>query len=157
MTTGDAAFSAVRAEWTVLVPVVLPYRPGEFFPRELPPLRAVLAQVHNLGLLIIDGHADLDPDGRPGLGAHAHAVFGVPVIGVAKTRFRTASHTVDVLRGNSARPLFITASGMPAAEADALVDAGQHHTGAARLAAECAVPGTIRGRRAFFDPGPAAN
>jgi hypothetical protein len=52
-----------------------------------------------LGLLVIDGYADLDPAGRPGLGAHAHAAFGVPVIGVAKSRFRTASHAVQVLRG----------------------------------------------------------
>jgi deoxyinosine 3'endonuclease (endonuclease V) len=48
-----------------------------------------------LGLLVIDGYVDLDPCGGPGLGAQAHAAFGVPVIGVAKTRFRTASHAVD--------------------------------------------------------------
>jgi hypothetical protein len=62
---GDAAFSAVQAEWTVLVPAALPYQPGQFFPRQLPPLRAVLAPVRNLGLLVIDGYVDLDPDGAP--------------------------------------------------------------------------------------------
>jgi deoxyribonuclease V len=36
-------------------------------------------------LLVVDGFADLDPDGGPGLGAHAHAEFAVPVIGVAKS------------------------------------------------------------------------
>ncbi len=113
----DAVFSAVLAERTVLLPRVLPYRPGEFFLRELPPLQAVLAGVSRLGLLVIDGYADLDPAGRPGLGAHAHAAFGVPVIGVTKTRFRTATHAVEVLRGRSARPLFVTAAGMPAAQA----------------------------------------
>ncbi|HLN66752.1 MAG TPA: hypothetical protein VK280_05720 [Streptosporangiaceae bacterium] len=46
----------------------------------------------NLGLLVIDGYADLDPGGRPGLGTHAHAAFGIPVIDVAKTRFHAASH-----------------------------------------------------------------
>jgi len=65
---------------------------------------------------VIDGYADLDPDGRPGLGAHVHAEFGMPVIGVAKSRFRTATHAVPVQRGSSVRPLFITAAGMPAAE-----------------------------------------
>jgi hypothetical protein len=59
--------------------------------------------------------------GRPGLGAHAHAEFGIPVIGVAKSRFRTATHAVPVLRGSSVRPLFVTSSGMPAADAAALV------------------------------------
>ncbi|HYZ55678.1 MAG TPA: endonuclease V [Streptosporangiaceae bacterium] len=118
---GDAVFSAVLAEKTADVPQVLPYRPGEFFARELPPLRAVLAEVRGLALLVVDGYVDLDPGGRPGLGAHAHAAFGVPVIGVAKSRFRTASHAVEVLRGRSARPLFITAAGMAPAEAACLV------------------------------------
>jgi deoxyribonuclease V len=118
---GDAVFSAVLAEQTACVPEVLPYRPGEFFARELPPLRAVLADVRGLALLVVDGYVDLDPGGRPGLGAHAHAAFGVPVIGVAKSRFRTASHAVEVLRGSSARPLFITAAGMAPAEAACLV------------------------------------
>ena len=39
-----------------------------------------------LGPLVIDGFADLAPSGRPGLGAYAQAGFGVPVIGVAKSR-----------------------------------------------------------------------
>lgn len=117
----DAAFSVVLADRTVLLPQVLPYRPGEFFLRELPPLRAVLADVPRLGLLVIDGYADLDPAGRPGLGAHAHAAFGVPVIGVAKTRFRTATHAVEILRGRSARPLFVTAAGMPLDQAASLI------------------------------------
>jgi deoxyribonuclease V len=42
----------------------------------------------DITLLVVDGFADLDPDGRPGLGARAHAEFGVPVIGVAKSPFR---------------------------------------------------------------------
>ena len=94
---------------------------GEFYRRELPPLRAVLAGMRGLGLLVAGGYAGLDPGGRPGLGAHAHAEFGIPVIGVAKSRFRTATHAVPVVRGPSARPLFVTAAGMPAAEAADLV------------------------------------
>ena len=117
----DAAFAHVLAERTALVPRVAPYRPGEFYLRELPPLRAVLADLDGLGLLVVDGYADLDPGGRPGLGARAHAEFGIPVIGVAKSRFRTATHAVPVLRGSSARPLFVTAAGMPAADAADLV------------------------------------
>jgi deoxyinosine 3'endonuclease (endonuclease V) len=85
----DAAFAHVLAERTAVVPRVPPYRPGEFYLRELPPLRAVLEDLSELGLLVVDGYADLDPRGRPGLGARAHAEFGIPVIGVAKTRFRT--------------------------------------------------------------------
>ena len=73
------------------------------------------------GLLVIDGYADLDPAGRPGLGVYAHRVFAVPVIGVAKSAFRTATHAVPVLRGTSARPLYVTAAGMPRADAAQLV------------------------------------
>ena len=61
----DAAFARVLAERTAVLPRVPPYRPGEFYLRELPPLRAVLAGLSGLGLLVIDGYADLDPAGRP--------------------------------------------------------------------------------------------
>ncbi len=117
----DAAFSAVLAEYTATVPAVMPYRPGEFFMRELPPLRAVLRRVRGLGLVVVDGYVDLDAGGRPGLGAHVRAEFGAAVIGVAKTPFRTATHAVPVLRGRSRRPLFVTAAGMPLADAASLV------------------------------------
>lgn len=126
--TADARFCEVVAERTDVVAEVVPYRPGEFYLRELPPMRAVLHGLDGLSLLVVDGYADLDPGGRPGLGAHAHAEFGVPVIGVAKTAFHTATHAVPVLRGTSARPLFVTAAGMPRDEAAELVRhmAGQH-------------------------------
>jgi deoxyribonuclease V len=126
----DAAFAHVLAERTAVLPQVLPYRPGDFFLRELPPLRAVLDDLGGLSLLVVDGYADLDAGGRPGLGAHAHAEFGIPVIGVAKSRFRTATHAVPVVRGSSARPLFVTAAGMPAAAAADLV---RHMAGRYRL------------------------
>ena len=43
------------------------------------------------------------------------------MIGVAKSAFRTATHAIPVLRGSSARPVFVTAAGMPHAEAAELV------------------------------------
>jgi len=127
----DAAFSSVVAEQTMLVSSVgvAPYEPGEFYRRELPPLRAVLAPaLPDVELLIVDGYVDLDPSGRPGLGAHAHKEFSVPVIGVAKTRFATATHAIPVIRGQSARPLFVTSAGLPLPDAAALVHAmsGKH-------------------------------
>jgi deoxyribonuclease V len=117
----EATFARVLGERTAVVPEVGAYRPGEFYRRELPPLRAVLEGLAGLGLLVIDGYADLDPAGLPGLGAHAHREFAIPVIGVAKSAFRTATHAIPVLRGISARPLFVTAAGMPRADAAELV------------------------------------
>jgi deoxyribonuclease V len=143
----DAALCVVLAEKTATVTEVTPYRPGEFFARELPPLRAVLHDVQGLGLLVVDGYVDLDPTGRPGLGAHAHAQLGVPVIGVAKTVFRTATHAVAVQRGRSARPLFITAAGMPVQEAADLV---RHMAGPFRL------PDALRRADALARTGPSS-
>jgi len=125
----DAAFCTLLADRTAHVAGVPPYRPGEFYLRELPPLQAVLDGLDGIELLVVDGYADLDPAGRPGLGARAHDRFGVPVIGVAKTAFRTATHAVPVIRGErSARPLYVTAAGMPRQHAAELVRrmAGRH-------------------------------
>jgi deoxyribonuclease V len=143
----DAAFAHVLAERTAVVARVPAYRPGELYLRELPPLRAVLHDLSGLGLLVVDGYADLDPGGRPGLGAHAHAEFGIPVIGVAKSRFRTATHAVPVVRGSSARPLFVTAAGMPAADA---ADVVRHMAGRYRL------PDALRRADTFARAGPPA-
>ncbi len=143
----DAAFAQVLAERTAVVARVSPYRPGEFYLRELPPLHAVLDDLVGVGLLVVDGYADLDPAGLPGLGAHAHAEFGIPVIGVAKSRFRTATHAVPVVRGSSARPLFVTSCGMPAADAADLVR---------RMAGRYRLPDALRRADTLARTGPPA-
>lgn len=107
----DARFARITGEYVAPVDQVSAYRPGHFYERELPAVQVVLAG-RVPGLLVIDGYVDLDPQGRPGLGAHAHAVFGVPVIGVAKTAFATATHAVAVRRGAATRPLYVTAAGL---------------------------------------------
>ena len=124
----DAGFSRLVADRMELIAEVAPYLPGQFWQRELPPLRAVLEGAGTMAVLVIDGFVDLDPDGRPGLGAYAHAEFAVPVIGVAKSAFRTATHATAVLRGTSTRPLYVTAAGIPRADAAGLVRcmAGAH-------------------------------
>jgi deoxyribonuclease V len=119
----DARYATVTDQRTVRLADVEPYRPGEFDRRELPALRAVLADAGPLDLLIVDGYVDLDPDRRPGLGAHAHTEFAVPVIGVAKTAFATPTHAIPVHRGQATKPLYVTAAGIPLPEAAALVRA----------------------------------
>src|ERR1700733_9404495 len=143
----DMTFGDLLADRTAYVPEIRPYRPGQFYLRELPPLHVVLDGLQQMRLLVVDGYADLDPAGRPGLGAHAHAEFGVPVIGVAKTAFHTATHAVPVLRGTSARPLFVPAAGMPRDEAAELV---RHMAGQHRL------PNAIRRADTLARTGPAA-
>jgi deoxyribonuclease V len=117
----DRAFTHPAQQRVVRLTTVAEYRPGNFYERELPAIRSVLAGTAAVDLLVVDGYVDLDPSGRPGLGAHVHTEFGVPVIGVAKTFFHTATQAVPVVRGSSRRPLYVTAAGLPVPEAAALV------------------------------------
>jgi deoxyribonuclease V len=108
-------------ERTAAWPVAADYAPGELYRRELPPLLAVLdGLAHPVELIVVDGFAWLGPD-RPGLGVHLHRALGdaVPVVGVAKNEFAGArAVAVPVIRGASARPLWVTAVGVdPAAAA----------------------------------------
>jgi deoxyribonuclease V len=128
VTATEPTFASYAAELVVHHATANPYRPGAFYERELPPLRAVLTRCTTLDLLIVDGYVTLDPAGRPGLGHHVRDELDVPVIGVAKTAFRGATHAVEVYRGRSRRPLFITAGGLAVADAAELVRAmaGEH-------------------------------
>ncbi len=97
-----------------------PYIPGLFYKRELPCLLKVLEQVKNrFEIIIIDGYVWLNSGKRPGLGAHLYQLLGekIPVIGVAKTKFKEATHAVPVLRGRSHRALYVTAAGIKVAVA----------------------------------------
>ena len=126
---GNPTFAPITEEHVVRQVSALPYEPGAFFERELPPIEAVLRKTSALDLLIVDGYVTLDPDGRPGLGHHVRAALGgIPVIGVAKTAFGPATHAIEVYRGSSRRPLFVTAGGVAPAEAADLVRtmAGPH-------------------------------
>jgi deoxyribonuclease V len=98
------------AEHTARIAQIAPYEPGRFYLRELPCLRAVLSGL-SFELVVVDGYVWLD-GGRPGLGAHVHEAFGVPVVGVAKTEFTGAAPVQPVLRGTSSRPLFVSAVGL---------------------------------------------
>lgn len=118
----DLGFSTVTAERVADISQVAPYEPGALFKRELPCIRAVLALGPPLGLLVVDGFATLDPHGRPGLGAHAAEALDLPVIGVAKRPFHTATHAIEVVRGGATRPLYVTAAGgLDVAEAARIV------------------------------------
>ncbi|MBI5546081.1 MAG: endonuclease V [Deltaproteobacteria bacterium] len=105
-------------EQVALIPEVEPYVCGQLFRRELPCLLAVLAKVSTPpSAIVVDGYVWLGGHlGLPGLGAHLYCALGqqFPVVGVAKTRFgtpREGGAAVELLRGTSRRPLFVTAAG----------------------------------------------
>jgi deoxyribonuclease V len=154
----ERTFSEVAWTRTAMVVPGAPYQPGEFYRRELPALRAVIPAPGALALIVVDGYVDLDPAGRPGLGAHVYADYGVPVIGVAKTAFRTATHAAQVFRGQSRKPLYVTAAGIDSAEAARLVAgmAGKFRLPEALKLADRLARGTfrLRSRRRPGAPDP---
>lgn len=121
---GAATACVLFARWTDASPAgthlarladVAPYEPGAFYKRELPCLLAALAMVEApLEAIVIDGYVYLSAEGRPGLGAHLFEATGerTPIVGVAKTSFTGSPFAEAVIRGESARPLFVTAAGV---------------------------------------------
>jgi deoxyribonuclease V len=95
------------------------YEPGAFYRRELPLLLPVVAELAtSIDVIIIDGYVWLEDD-RLGLGGHLFASLGcrIPVIGVAKTRYRNDTWSIPVLRGTSRQALFVTSTGIQVTEA----------------------------------------
>ena len=119
--------------------VTLPaeYQPGQFYRRELPCLLPVLSALpRRPEVVIVDGYVWLGP-GKKGLGAHLYdAIDGrSPVVGVAKNRFHSAAGAIEVRRGSSRRPLYVTSVGMSVADAAA---------GVARMAGAHRIPAMLK-------------
>jgi deoxyribonuclease V len=91
------------------------YEPGSFYQRELPCILQLLKD-HRItpDIIIIDGFVYLGDESRPGLGKHLYNALGrkIPVVGVAKKPFKNTPLETGVLRGQSARPLFVTSAGI---------------------------------------------
>jgi deoxyribonuclease V len=108
---GDWRAQFPDAVHAILQTPVAPYRPGHFLERELPPLCTVLEGLQP-DVVVVDGYVTLR-DGRPGLGGALATALGVPVVGVAKAPFADAGPHQPLYRGGSARPLWVSAVGIP--------------------------------------------
>ncbi len=98
------------------------YESGEFYKRELPCILRLLDQIDlsQLDCIVIDGYVILNDTGKLGLGGHLYEILEhkIPIIGVAKTRFaQNEKNNRKVLRGESQKPLWITAAGIGLEEA----------------------------------------
>lgn len=96
---------------------VTEYESGAFYKRELPCILSLLnkIRIENIKAIIIDGFVVLDNQGKLGLGGHLFKQIksSIPVIGVAKSGFHgNEKNVIELLRGESKKPLFITAIGM---------------------------------------------
>jgi deoxyribonuclease V len=100
------------AEYAVIVRGVWQYVPGQFYRRELPCILELLERIDEApDEVVIDGYVTLGDS--PGLGQHLFEHLGglIPVVGVAKSRYKGSSG-IEVLRGRSGRPLYVTSAGI---------------------------------------------
>jgi len=130
-----AGVACVLADsWTAPAPVVeiskhvacilAKYESGCFYKRELPLLRTMIDGLEcRPAVFVIDGYVWLGATNKPGLGAHLFESVGraIPVVGVAKSRYRDDTWSARVLRSKSRRPLFVTAAGLDQTRAAELV------------------------------------
>jgi deoxyribonuclease V len=99
---------------------VAAYAPGQFYKRELPCILSLLRQVESLPTcIVVDGYVYLGREKKPGLGKYLYdALSGeTAVIGVAKSHFRGTPRVAEIRRGDSRRPLYVTAVGVSQEEA----------------------------------------
>jgi deoxyribonuclease V len=102
---------------TAFMENVADYTPGEFYKRELPCILDLFRTLPytEIEAIIVDGFVFLDDNRKLGLGGHLYEWLQekIPVIGVAKTNFASIDKLKKpVLRGESLKPLYVTALGI---------------------------------------------
>ncbi|MEO1260987.1 MAG: endonuclease V [Bacteroidota bacterium] len=102
------------------------YISGEFYKRELPCILEILKKTDqsNLDVIIVDGYVQLNDNGKAGLGKYLYESLNqeIPVIGVAKRGFKgNMKYVVEVHRGKSKNPLYITSVGIDLHESAAKI------------------------------------
>ncbi|WP_282080220.1 endonuclease V [Aquimarina algiphila] len=101
---------------------IAPYVPGEFYKRELPCITTIVQEfdLNHITCIIVDGYVYLDDHKKLGLGGHLYEELDhkIPIIGVAKSSFHdNKKHVHEVYRGESTKPLYVTAVGIDLEEA----------------------------------------
>ncbi len=98
------------------------YEPGSFYKRELPCILSLLKQIElqEVSHILVDSFVLLDDHDKLGLGGYLYQALDatIPIIGVAKSGFHNnTKNTLELIRGNSKKPLYISAMGIPLQEA----------------------------------------
>jgi len=109
-----------QKEYVSLMDGVADYEPGKFFKRELPCILKLIED-HRLKpeCIVVDGFVFLDGFSKPGLGKHLFDTLNgaVSVIGIAKKRYKDIDSQFEVYRGDSRKPLYVTAVGIETQQA----------------------------------------
>ncbi len=104
----------IISEYCEIIRQINDYIPGEFYKRELPCILRVYSLVkEDIDLAIVDGFVMLG-QGKKGLGGYLFEALekNIPVIGVAKTYFKGSEDYVEVCRGISKNPLYVSSIGV---------------------------------------------
>ena len=101
---------------------IAPYIPGQFYKRELPCILKVLekSDLSKIALIIVDGYVILNDEGKAGLGHYVYEALAqkIPIVGVAKRSFHNnKKKVIQVFRGASKNPLYVTSVGIDLTEA----------------------------------------
>ena len=104
---------------THFIDAIEPYEAGSFYKRELPCLIEALKDLNDIECVVVDGYVWLGEESHWGLGMHLYEALGssVPIIGVAKSKFGGTPERCELLRGESAKPLFVSSIAMDLEEA----------------------------------------
>jgi len=109
-----------QKEYVSLMDEVADYEPGKFFKRELPCILKLIEDYHlKPKCIVVDGFVFLDDFSKAGLGKHLFDALNgeVSVIGIAKKRYKDIDSQFEVYRGDSRRPLYVTAVGIETQQA----------------------------------------
>ncbi len=108
---------------TAMVHDIADYVPGQFYKRELQSVEAIIDQlkVEDIDLIVVDGYADSGTT-EHALGTFVFEKYQIPVIGIGKNKYdRCILTDLEVYRGESKKPLYVTSKGMDNEEAKRLV------------------------------------
>lgn len=104
----------IISEYSEIIKEVNEYIPGQFYKRELPCILKLLEKVkEDIDLVITDSFVWLE-EGKKGLGAYLYEALNTKtaVIGVAKTYFKDSTNYLEVYRGKSNKPLYVSSVGI---------------------------------------------
>lgn len=107
--------NVIEETYFSLMEVTEPYVSGEFYKRELPCIMKLIEQIDLNGVecIIVDGYVNHNE--KEVLGAKLYHEFDdrIPIIGIAKNKFIGENQSIEVHRGHSSKPLYVTSIGMP--------------------------------------------
>ena len=112
--------SDVLNHYLITINEISDYESGQFYKRELPCILTLLGLVKEpIHMIVIDGYVYLEAQQTAGLGQHLYAalVDKIPVIGVAKNEFKGTPKEFEILRGQSTKPLYVSAIGIELTQA----------------------------------------